>query len=386
MTTPADLIVFGEDWGRHPSSTQHIVKCLARNRRVLWVNSIGMRRPRLSLADAGRIASKVGAALGRRGTHAARDNLINGIPARPDNLDVLSPFAVSWPASRIAFAANRQLLAGQLRKAMAARGINRPVVWTSLPSALPVVGTLGERAVVYYCGDDFGSLVGVDHAPILAMERQLVEQADLVIAASANLANRFPPHKTLLLPHGTDLDHFAVPVPRARDLPDAEKVAGFYGSIDDRLDLDMLIRTARQLGDWQFVLIGPVQTDVSSLSGIANIHVLGPRPYEALPGYVQHWQVSMILYRVDEQVRAGNPLKLREYLAAGTPIASIAVPALEPYAGIVAISAGPAEFATAVMAASADHERNDLRRAAVAGESWEARAREVAERLEALCD
>lgn len=372
----ADLVAFAEDWGRHPTSSQHLLRHLAANRRVLYVNSLGLRRPRLDAKDARRVVTKVLDVMGRGGRI---DKTVNA-GARSDNLDVVSPLAISWPSSRLAFQFNRFSLHRQINREMASRGVARPVLWISIPSALPVVGALGERAVVYYCCDDFGSLVGVDHEPVMAMERQIVERADLIFATSDVLAERMPASKTVLVPHGTDLELFATPLPRASDLPSGSKIAGFYGSLDARLDFDMLTSTASRMPDWQFVLIGPVSTDLSALEGHRNIHVLGPRPYSQLPAYVQHWQASMILYRRDEQVRAGNPLKLREYLAAGTPIATIDVPSLSAYANLLAIAATPDGFADAIGQAAQDTARNDQRRAAVAGDSWQARADMISSR------
>ena len=237
----ADLVVFGEDWGRHPTSTQHLVRCLAEDRRVLWVNSIGMRRPRLDRRDLARIKTKASDLLARK--PQATDSVTATPQATPvpANMSVIAPAAIPWPASRLAFRLNRALLARQLNRALAARAMTRPLLWTSLPSALPAIDTLGERAVVYYCGDDFGSLVGVDHRPILDMERRLVDKADLVLAASEALAARFPSEKTLLLPHGTDLDHFAHEL--RRDLvkvllDDPQKFQKLQADLRTRLDQD----------------------------------------------------------------------------------------------------------------------------------------------------
>jgi glycosyltransferase involved in cell wall biosynthesis len=396
MSATADIVAFAEDWGRHPTSSQHLLRHLAADRRILYINSIGLRRPRFDLHDAARATRKLLEAFKRRGTTSApcascagqAQHGIEVAAAPPDvtpaNMDVYSPLAISWPASKIAFALNRRLLKRQLDREMDARDMRRPILWTSLPSALPVVGTLHERALVYYCCDDFGSLVGVDHKPVMAMERELVERADLVLAASEVLADRLPSEKTFLIPHGTDLDHFARPVERAADLPHGRKVAGFYGSLDARLDYEMLLATAKRLSDWQFVLIGPERTDLSSLRRQPNINILGARAYRDLPRYVQHWQVSMILYNYDAQVHAGNPLKLREYLAAGTPIASISVPSLKPYAPLLSICERPDGFADAIIRAGADTNRNVERRLCVADDGWDARARDIARRLDTL--
>ncbi|OYY12749.1 MAG: hypothetical protein B7Y70_04450 [Rhizobiales bacterium 35-68-8] len=372
----ADLVVFGEDWGAHPSSTQHLVRHLLAHHRTVWVNSIGLRRPRLSAHDMGRALRKLRAAAGPAAAPRA-------VEALPEGLSVVSPLAVPWPGSRLAERANGWLLARRLRPVLAARGMARPILWASLPSAVAAVGRLGERAVVYYCGDDFGALSGVDHAPVLEMEQRLVAKADLVIAASPELARRFPAGKTRLIPHGVDGALFGTPAARAADLPGG-KVAGFYGSISDWLDLAMLERAARALPDWSFVFVGPVRTDVSALAGLPNVRFLGARPHGALPSYVQHWTVSLIPFRDTPQIRACNPLKLREYLAAGTPVAATRFPALEPYEPLVAAIDPGGDLAMAIRQAEAMAPDAALRRAAVAEEGWDRRADAVEALLAAL--
>ncbi|MEW6255899.1 MAG: glycosyltransferase [Pseudomonadota bacterium] len=372
------LVVFGEDWGGHPSSTQHIVRHLLATHRVLWVNSLGLRRPRLTAHDLARAWRKLAAAVGPRQQHAPEFP----VETLPEGLRVVSPLAVPWPGSDVAERVNGHLLARRLIPALQDFGISRPILWASLPSAVSAVGRLGERAVVYYCGDDFGALSGVDHIPVLDMERRLVARADLVIAASEDLAARFPAEKTHLLPHGADLDLFSSPAPRAADLPDGQ-VAGFYGSISDWLDVAMLATAALDLPDWHFVFVGPVRTDVSRLAALPNVTFLGPRPHAALPSYVQHWSVSLIPFRDTPQIRACNPLKLREYLASGTPVAATRFPALAPYEGLVAAIAPGAALSPAIRAA-ATASTPAQRRAAVAEEGWDRRAAAVEELLRRL--
>jgi len=367
-----DLIVFGEDWGAHPSSSQHLVSHLARDRGVVWVNSIGLRKPRLSAADLGRAAGKLGAALRGGRTAAAR------VPAPGP---VVQPLALPMAEGAFGRAVNRALIGRSVRRA--ARGLTRPVVWAALPSAVQALGALGEAAVVYYCGDDFGALAGVDHAAARRMEAELADRADLILAASETLAARFPAHKTRLLPHGVDHALFATPAPRPADLPQDGPVAGFYGSLAPWIDLDLIAATARLLPDWRFLLIGPAQADLAALDGVENIQRLGARPHAALAGYAQHWQAGLIPFRDTPQIRACNPLKLREYLAAGQPVVSTDFPALAGYRDLVRVAATPEDFAAALRASLAD-QGAPARRAAVAGESWAARAAAAAGWIDAL--
>jgi len=374
----ADLIVFGEDWGRHPSSTQHLIKRLAADRRVVWINSIGLRRPRLGAADLKRIAQKLRAALfGRSRAPAERAPL-------PPNLSVVAPLALPWPGNPLAGWINRLLVGRQVRAAMAARGITRPVLWASLPTAVDLLGAFGERATIYYCGDDFAHLAGVDHDPVTRAEGRLAAKADRILAASPRLAAKFPAAKTLMLPHGADIALFAEPASRAPDLPEGP-VAGFYGSLSAWLDQDLLADVARRLPDWIFLVIGEVRVPVGRLTAVPNIRLVGPRPHEALPGYSQHWQASLLPFLDNAQIRASNPLKLREYLATGQPVVSTPFPALEAYADLVAIAPDAAGFAAAIGQSRHEPEaRRAERRDRVRSETWEARAAQVATLIDGL--
>lgn len=370
----SSLIVFGEDWGRHPSSTQHIIRRLASSRHVLWVNSIGMRRPRLSLGDAARVAAKLTAA---RSAPSPKGET-------PERLSVASPLAMPAPRSALFQAINGRLISRQLRSTVLSERFRSSVLWLSLPTAWPVVDQLPHDALVYYCGDDFGSIADVDHATALALERRVADRADLIITVSNKLFERFPSHKTVFVPHGVDVEVFSRPVPRAADLPVGRPTAGYYGLLQDWIDFDMLVSAIESLPDWDFVFIGKPVVDVSRLARLSNVRLLGPRPHAALASYAQHWDVSLVPFKDIESIRHSNPLKIREYLAAGSPIASVGFPAIDEFRSLISIADGPGDFANAIRRAATDRGRNELRKASVAAQSWDARAQEVSGLLDGL--
>ncbi len=372
-----DLIVFGEDWGAHPSSTMHLIAHLPGDNRILWANSIGLRRPRPTLSDLGRAWRKLLAAFRPKPARAAT----------PAPFPVIQPLVLPMATSRLGRALNRHLLARKVGAAARAAGLHKPVLWISLPSAIDAVGALGESAVVYYAGDDFGALAGVDHAACLAMEVELAARADLVLAASPTIAARFPAAKTHVLPHGVDLDLFSTPAPRPADLPDG-KVAGYYGTLASWLDYPLIAATARLLPEWRFIFIGPIgsdvaPTDLALLRAEPNIALLGPRPHAALPGYSRNWSAGLIPFRDNAQIRASNPLKLREYLAAGRPVVATPFPALLPYAEHIAVETTAAGFARALEASLSDT-NTTARQSRVAAESWAARAATAASLIAAV--
>jgi glycosyltransferase involved in cell wall biosynthesis len=375
--SPKDLVVFGEDWGAHPSSTQHLVSFLAKNRKVLWVNSIGLRRPRLTLSDFRRLFKKLKALI--HSQKASTESL------QKQAVQVVQPKAIPFPGNRLARIINRRLLSSSLQPEITRKKLVNPVLWISLPTAVDVVGELNESAVVYYCGDDFGSLAGVDHGPVLQLEKELAQKADLILVASQVIAARFSAVKTHVITHGVDYELFAGLVPRAPDLPEQGLVAGFYGSLADWLDIDLICEAAKRLPDWTFLLIGSVSTDISKLRTVPNILRLGPRKHAELAAYSQHWNASLLPFLDTDQIRACNPLKLREYLAAGSPIISTDFPALDGYRDLISVVHSADELADALVNSINDGEgEREARRERVQKESWASQAQKVAELIDSL--
>ncbi|MFZ1426428.1 MAG: glycosyltransferase [Geminicoccaceae bacterium] len=374
MSVP--IVVFGEDWGSHPSSTQHLVRRLMCDHSIIWVNSIGLRRPRTSWLDLRRAATKLVRAIvdlvdaGRTSAvHADRDPWF----------EVVNPLALPARSDRVGRRVNRALLGMAVRRVLRRRSVEAPILWISLPTAVDVVGALQEHGVVYYCGDDWGAMPGVDHARIKRLEAELAQKAHLILAASPVIAAKFPPEKVVVLSHGVDLDQFGtVCTARPHDLPDDAPIAGFYGMLSGWLDVALLVHAAEALPQWRFFLIGPIRTDVSALAALPNVILAGARRHDELPAYVQHWDVSLLPFADNAMTRAFNPLKLREYLAAGTPIAATPLAALEPYGDLIEVGRTPMGFVAAIRSAGAEgRSRAEARRQRVAPETWERRAEEV---------
>jgi glycosyltransferase involved in cell wall biosynthesis len=375
-----DLIVFGEDWGAHPSSTQHLIRAMIPDRRVIWVNSLGLRAPRLTRKDGARLVRKLGSLVSATLGLNAPEATLEG--RQPDI--IISPAAIPLPGNRTAAALTLTMVARQVRHAMKRLGMRRPVVWSSLPTSEPLAGAFEERALVFYAGDDFSALDGVDHDPVMALERRLANKAQLVLAASPEIAQRFPEGKTMIVPHGVDIDLFAKPQPRPADLPEGKPIVGFYGSLSGWIDIELLIKTARTMPGTNFVFIGPINTDIQSLDVMPNVFMLGPKPHHLLPGYVQHFKVAMLPFRDTPQIRACNPLKLREYMASGVAIAATDFPALDPYRSLIHVGTSPASFIEAIRTALADGNRRSLRQRAVANETWHRRAEDLAAVIDLL--
>ncbi|MGI9947092.1 glycosyltransferase [Vibrio hyugaensis] len=324
-----DIVVFGEDFGGLPSSTQHIIKHLANNHRILWVNSIGLRQPKWAAKDTKRILNKLTRSFNadaRSNAAFKQDSTVYG------NIQTIDLLTIPAPRAHWARKAASKIMQRQLNRKLTKLGFDKPIFWTSLPTAVDVCKAMSNTGIIYYCGDDFGALAGVDHQTVLEHEADLIDCCDVILAASDKLTAKFPENKTVTLPHGVDFPLFSTPSSKAKDLPDnGRKVLGFYGSLSEWLDYSLIEQVADQAPDWDLVFIGPNEFPHNPLPQRNNVHYLGPRAHHDLPSYSQHWDASWLPFIDNAQIKACNPLKLLEYLATGTPVISTSFPALTPY-------------------------------------------------------
>ncbi|KEY91744.1 putative glycosyltransferase [Candidatus Photodesmus blepharus] len=369
-----DLIVFAEDFETHPSSTQHIVKKLACDRKIIWINSIGLRQPKFNLNDLKRTFKKL---IIRKSTFFEKQ-----LNVEKNKITIVNLITIPAPNSDIARKIAKKMMLYQLRSILHCAQLKKPILWCSLPTAADLCGYLGESAVIYYCGDDFEFLSGVDHQSIAKHEKKLVKKANLIFTASNMLLHKFPLWKTRLLPHGVDVKLFSTPAPRATDLPQNGKpIAGFYGSLSNWIDYKMLNEVAREKQDWNFVFIGPQKLRYSKLPTYDNVYYLGTKTHQQLPQYSQHWDVSLLPFKTNKQILTCSPLKLMEYLAVESTIISTHFPALEPFRNYINIVRNSKEMSQAL---SNFHKQKKSSRNVVEKDTWEKRSAFVNQILEQI--
>jgi glycosyltransferase involved in cell wall biosynthesis len=273
-----------------------------------------------------------------------------------------------------------------VRRAMRAAGIERCISWFVVPHPGFLAGRLDEDLCVYYCIDDYAAHPGVDAGLIGRRDAELSRRADLLFVAPPTLLapKRALNPNTIASPHGVDVDLFARAAVAetdvaagARDL--ARPVIGYFGSLHDWIDFELIEWLARERPHWSFLLVGHVATDVGALAGLPNVRLAGPQPYASLPGWAKAFDVAIIPYRLNRQVANANPLKLREYLATGKPVVSVRNAEIEKFDRWVRIADDREGFLAAIERALAeDSPAASLeRRAAVADQTWDRRVADV---------
>lgn len=380
MIENRNIICIASNWHYDPTSKHHVMKLLAERNNVVWVNYHGSRRPSASLADAGAIVARL-------------RQVVQGPRRVADNITVVTPLVVPLPGNAAMARLNRRLLTRQIRSVL--RGLpDRPTqLWSFAPDVDYLCGQFDEERVVYYCVDAFSEFEGYDREAILAAERRLARKADLLVTTSQALFDdkRSLNDHTILVPHGVDCEHFAQAADDRLAIPTdvaglRRPVLGFWGLIEDWLDVPLIAKVAAAQPDWSIAMVGEVTTDVSILAGLPNVHLLGRRPYADLPAYAKGFDVGLIPFRVNELTRAVNPIKLREYLAAGLPVVATPLPEVRNYREFVEITATPEAFVAAcTRAVEADSASARVRRrAAMRDESWPARVEQISNALIAV--
>ncbi len=369
MLSGRDFIVFSDDWGRHPFSCQHIMRHFLPGNRLLWVNTIGLRSPRLCWYDLTRAAEKIRSWVLPKPTP--------GPEPLPENLRVLSPVMLPFNTIPAVRAANRRTVLHTVRRAMREMDMRSPILLATVPNAADYTGHLGEELTVYYCVDDFTLWPGMNQPELVKeLEKKLLAKADLVIAVSDALTatrhnGRTP---TRLLTHGVDLEHFDrtgadTPLPLAL-CGLGRPLIGFYGLIDSHFDVPLLARIMDARPDWQILCIGTKRIDLGELEKRANFRWLPALPYNELPLAAAHFDVAIIPYVLSAHTKTANPLKLREYIATGKPVVTTPMPEVFRFEGHIRIAEGTESFVAAIDEALREGPRPEKIRSLLAGETW----------------
>ncbi len=279
-------------------------------------------------------------------------------------MQVLIPRLPAGCEGEAAERVQRNLLDGYLAKL----GVNELLLWYYTPMSLAFSDHLKPKLTVYDCMDELSAFHGAP-PKLIERELELMRRANLVFTGGHSLyeAKRKHHDNAHPFPSSVDVEHFAAARRPQADPPDQAEIPrprlGFYGVIDERLDLALIAKVAAQRPDWQIVLIGPVvKIDPALLPQRDNIHYLGARTYDELPSYLAGWDVAIMPFALNESTRFISPTKTPEYLAGGRPVVSTPITdVVRTYGdtGIVRIADSPEAFVAATEAALADAEDRD---------------------------
>lgn len=374
-----DIVCIGSaDWATELPINQHqLMGRLAAGNNVLFVESLGLRRPQLAGRDLSRLWRRL-----KRGLRGAR-------PA-PEGLHVLSPLVLPLHSKESVRKLNRWLLRFQVKRAARKLGMSEPILWAYVPQAEDVIDVLDPSLVIYHCVDDVAAQKGVDADSFREAEERFARRADLVLASAPALAERMRTlsDHVLYAPNVADTGTFATALEPGPVDPDVEQLPHprlvFQGAIvATKLDVQLIADVAALRPEWSIVLVGPRGAgdptgDLSPLDNAPNIHMIGARPADDLPQVLRGADIGLIPYAINDLTRSVFPMKVYEYLAAGLPVLATPLPALDGVEAIETVNSAEELVAAVERELEADDsERRRERSRDAAGNSWEARIEEI---------
>jgi len=357
-TPPGDCVLFATaDWDTpYWTNKQHTAAHLAKaGWRVLYVESVGLRAPKIgSGTDWSRIARRLWRGL--RGPRKVADGIWVYAP-------LVIPFRHDHAWVR---AFNQGFLSRMIGWFMQRQVFRLPMVWTYHPYVLETLDWLNRQPgtatgpLVYHCVDDLATIPGIDAKAFLQEERALLKKASAVFTTAQALYNKCSEHNSNVhnYPNVADFEHFAQahddgPIPE--DLASIPKPRLVYmGALSDfKVNFDLLHKVAADRPDWHIVLIGSERegqqdTALAALSSLPNVHLLGHRPYQQLPGYLRGMCVGLLPTHVNEYTRSMFPMKYFEYLAAGLPVVSTPLAFTSHHQDGLLVAQDPSSFSAAL--------------------------------------
>jgi glycosyltransferase involved in cell wall biosynthesis len=369
-----------QDWWyfSHAHSDFQLMRRLAEEQPVLFVNSTGLRMP-----VPGRSSQPL-----RRVVRKLRSTA--KLLRRPDPdlplLSVLSPVFVPAYGSTLGRSLLARAVAAQVRLACRRIGITDPAYFVTLPTAAEVLPLLPPGPVLFNRSDRHSEFGEADSTWVAANEHRLLAAADRVLYVSSALLEdeaASTGERATFLDHGVDVDHFRrVETDRwpadVAGLP--RPIIGYFGSFDDYLvDFELLERVAREVPEATLLLIGPATCSMRRFERHPNVVWLGARPYDDLPAYGSAFDVALMPFLDNQWVRYANPIKMKEYLALGLAVVSTDFAEVHRYAEVIGIAHSPEEFVALARRASTGAAPGSpaTRRALVADATWADRARQL---------
>jgi GT2 family glycosyltransferase len=240
--------------------------------------------------------------------------------------------------------------------------INAAVGYVQVATWAPLAQETRDRfgwRIVYDCMDEWNNFPGMKRE-LLETEDRLVRSADVLVVSAQRLWDKYSSRNpnTVLARNGTNFEHFHS-VPPHHLLADAPRpIVGYFGAIADWFDLELMLRLAKERPSYTFVLLGGVfDVSMADLQALPNVHVLGQKPYDLMPAYLQRFDVCMIPFKVNAITEATDPVKFYEYISQGKPVVAPRMPELYPYREYLYIADDHDDFIRKVDAAAAENDQ-----------------------------
>lgn len=386
MLKDQDILCFGPSdwWAMNPSCTTHLMSWLVPDNHVLYVNPFSSDL--LGSTGAGR-RKGIGARVARK-----LRSLREGLKRPVENLHVFSPLFLPIQGRSLTDGLNNVCLKAQIRSVCRRLKFESPILWLENARAADAIGWFEPRLIVYHVSDLFAKdRFMSNQRKQQARESRMSQASDLLICVSRRLYDlkRRERDNVHYIPHGVDFEMFRraaeapEPLPEIAGIP--RPIAGYFGTMNESNDIEMMVHCARSLPHVSFVFAGQITGgDYYELGRLRNVHLLGRLPYGKIPHLCAAFDVCMLQWKVTDWIRNCNPLKMLEYMASGNPIVSVEIHEAMQYRDLISIAASKEEFCQAIRRElENDTEFRRSRRIEIASRhSWASHAEQISTLME----
>jgi len=387
MLKGKNIIMFScGDWETpYPTSPQHLSKNFAEENRVLFVETFGSRQVALEPEHIRRI----GLRLANWFKGIKKQNIKNG------QLFIYSPIIPISNFGPFLFI-NRYIFVNMVKKLIKKLEMKNPILYFYIPPPANIKGTLGEKAIVYHCIDEWSTYPAGKNNTFMHFERELTKNADLVLVTNGLLFKRKKNHARRIhkIYHGVDYNHFTKEFNENTPLPADIKniprpIIAIIGTFASWMDLDSIKLIAQRHREWSIVSIGLIDSNVNieDLYKMKNIYFLGPKNYSELPDYYRAIDVFIVPFLAIEHIKYCAPTRLYEHLASGKPIITTDFPAAhEVETGLINIASDKKDFIKKIEEAlnEKDLSLSERRKEVAKRNTWGLKAEEILAKIEKI--
>lgn len=364
-----NFIIFGEDFARHPHALEHILRPMFHNNKFLWVETIGLRSPKLSMYDFWRIIEKCKSWISPN-KNSTEEKIV------PENIKILSPFMIPFNQFSIIRKFNQWMVLKTVRKALLMEKMENPITITSVPNACDYLGHFNESFTLYFCVDEFSLWPGLDKGLVARLEEKLIKKSDLIVATSDSLAKTKTKNNTPteVITHGVDFQHFNIGPKTTKN----EKLSiCYFGLFDERSDQSVILEISNHFPKASIHIFGNIVCSIKKLKNQKNIIFHGPVAYQELPKAIAEMDIFILPYVKNELTHFINPLKLKEYLSSGRPVVASGLPEVKKLKEYLYVGETPEEFVQIIGRISKKevvHDEQKVINYIINFETWQAKA------------
>lgn len=339
------VVISTADWD-NPfwTNKQHNAKVLAdMGHRVLYIDSLGLRKPTGTTTDFLRIINKL-------------HRMIFCVRKVDVNIWVISPFSLPWHSSKIINNINKTLLITYIKLFCKSHNFKNIILWTYNPIVDYLIDSSFFKKTIYNCVDEISAQPGMPKEFIRNSEMRLLKKVDYVFVTSKMLLSKKKYNNNIYyFSNVADYNHFSkaidnkYEIPRDIKLTDKNRI-GFIGAISGyKLNFNLILKLAMTLPNFDFYFIGKIgegepQTNIDILKEQTNIIFLGPKDYAVLPQYLHFFDACILPCNINEYTDNMFPMKFFEYLAAGKAVVATELKSILDYKDYCFISKDDDEF------------------------------------------